>query len=201
MWKSSLETRQKICNITPIVFEFFCKEVLKGYDERKQLLDLIIEHDMKLKCHDGTYQIDIYAEFKVMNVVFKVICECKHHSSPIKRDFVVLLDQKVKNIGAQKGILLSTCKFQSGSIQYAKAHGIALIEVFDNVFKYYSFANGDKLDKNDPFFYVATKYPYRAIDCTANSEITRNIYPTTMIEDALKDVDIIIQDLLQNDVN
>ena len=35
----------------------------------------------------------------------------------------------LRAIGAQKGIVVSTSNFQSGAIDYAKAHGIALIQM------------------------------------------------------------------------
>lgn len=35
----------------------------------------------------------------------------------------------VQSLGAQKGILISTSNFQSGAIEYAKTHGIALIQM------------------------------------------------------------------------
>lgn len=181
--------KQKICSISPREFEMYCKDILVGYAEMHNLNEFKIDHNVKLKCHNGKYQIDIYATFKALNVDFKIICECKQYSSPVKREPVVTLADKVKSLGAHKGILMSTCKFQSGAVQYAKEVGIALIEVFDNDLKYYSFSNGQELSKDDPFYYAATKYPYKAIECTADFELQKNIYPTRpMILETLEEM-------------
>ncbi|MGP3790676.1 restriction endonuclease [Pseudomonas sp. B392_1p] len=58
-----------------------------------------------------------------------VLIECKKYSSPIERETVQVLHDKVRSLGAHKGMLFTTTGFQSGAIKYAKAHGIALIRV------------------------------------------------------------------------
>ena len=41
-------------------------------------------------------------------------------------------------MGAQKGIIISTSGFQTGEVQYAEKHGIALWQVFDSYIKHIS---------------------------------------------------------------
>ena len=169
-----------MCSITPTEFEEYCKEILLGYAEKEKLPNFMIIHDTKLTAPDGTYQIDIYASFTAMSVEFKVICECKRYKYSVNREKVVVLADKVKSLGAHKGILLSTSSFQSGAIQYAKEHGIALIQVFDNNLAHYSHASGsNETGRRDPFVYgYYAMPPYRAIDCTAETDKLKVIYPT-----------------------
>lgn len=123
--------RDFVASITPTEFEKYCVRILKGYAECEQLKEFAIVHNEKILVDDGEYQIDIYAEFTAIGVKFKVLGECKRYTYPIEREKVVVLADKVRSIGAQKGILISTSGFQSGAVQYAKAHGIALIQIFD----------------------------------------------------------------------
>lgn len=123
--------RNFVANITPTEFEKYCLEVLKGYAEAENLKDFSIEHDVKIQSSDGTYQIDVYAKFTALGVEFTVLAECKRYSSPVPREKVVILADKVRSLGAQKGILISTAGFQSGAYEYAKAHGIALLQILD----------------------------------------------------------------------
>lgn len=177
-----------VCSISPTEFEKYCKNILLGYAEEEKLPNFTIIHDTKLTAHDGTYQIDIYASFTAMGVEFKVICECKRYKNPVNREKVVILADKVKSLGAHKGILLSTSGFQCGAIQYAKEHGIALIQVFDKTLAQYSFASGnDETDENDPFLYGYNAMPpYKAINCTAETMEKKVVYPTrSMIKDLL----------------
>lgn len=123
--------RSFVASITPTEFEKYCLEVLKGYAEAENLKDFSIEHDVKIPSSDGTYQIDVYAKFTALGVEFKVIAECKRYSSLVPREKVVILADKVRSLGAHKGILISTSGFQSGAYEYAKAHGIALLQIVD----------------------------------------------------------------------
>ena len=174
------EEQDYVCSITPTEFELFCKEILEGYAETENLNSFTIDHNVKLKGYDGIYQIDVYATFVAVGVQFKIICECKQYKNHVNREKVVVLGDKVKSLGAHKGILLSTSGFQSGAIQYAKAHGIALIQVFDSSCKPYSFSAGPGVvpDENDPFMYVYNHWPtYSAINCTTEDEFKKSVYP------------------------
>lgn len=124
--------REMVASITPLEFEEICYEILNEYAHFESLQDFKIVHDEKLEADDGVYQIDIYAEFTALSVRFKVICECKRYSRPIEREKVVALADKVRSLGAHKAILLSTSGFQSGASEYAKKHGVALMQIFDD---------------------------------------------------------------------
>lgn len=124
--------------ITPTQFEIFCLETVKAYAEREGLKDFKINHNQKIKTYDSTYQIDVFAEYTALGCNHKVIIECKHHAGNIKRALVTDLYTKMQSIGAQKGILISTSGFQRDAVKFAKAHGIALWQVFDNRIKHIS---------------------------------------------------------------
>jgi len=183
----SEQDQDHVCSITPIEFEKYCREILLGYAEKEQLINFSIDHDVKLKTYDGEYQIDLYATFTALNVEMRVICECKQYKNRVNREKVAVLADKIKSLGAQKGILLSTSAFQSGAIQYAKAHGIALIRVYDRNCEFYAHSNGSgKYDENDPFLYGERKLPpYKAVNCTAGTEYPCVIYPTSSMIKAI----------------
>lgn len=118
-------------DLSPVEFEKYCMNILKSYADKEALKEFSIVHDKKISTSDGDYQIDIYCEFVAIGVKFKVLAECKKYKYPIEREKVAVLADKVHSIGAQKGILISTSGFQSGAAKYAKAHGIALIQIMD----------------------------------------------------------------------
>ena len=177
-----------VLGLSPIEFEKHCYDILKGYAEEECLKDFTITHNVRIESYDGTYQIDVYAEFTALNSKFKVLCECKQYTSYVSREKVAVLHDKIKSIGAHKGILLATSDFQSGAIQYAQAHGIALIKVEDHTLENYSFSNGSGiLDENDPFAYGVLHMPpvVASIYSTSNNE-PQMFYPTkTMMHDLI----------------
>jgi restriction system protein len=116
-------------NISPTEFELLVKEYFEGVG--RNLKNFKATHDKKFKRNDGEYQIDIFAEFEELGVSFKILVECKKHRNDIKRDVVQLLFDKIRAIGAHKGIIFATSSFQSGAYQFANEHGIALIRIIE----------------------------------------------------------------------
>lgn len=125
-----------VCEMTATEFEKYCFEILKAYAENEKLQDFKIAHDERIKTSDGTYQIDVYATFTACHCTFKVLAECKKYKKSVERKVVAELHAKLNSIGAQKGIVISTAGFQKGAVEYAKAHGIALIQVFEKELRY-----------------------------------------------------------------
>lgn len=182
------DTQDYVCSISPSEFEKFCMELLGNYASEEHLNDFNIEHNKKQKAPDGTYQLDIVASFTALDVEIKMLCECKQYTSPVKRERVELLESRLKSLGMHKGILLSTSGFQRGAIQYAKAHGIALIQVFDHSCQMYSHSAGHnvEIDKNDPIKYMEDHWPpYRAICFSEDSEEPVVLYPTREMVSAI----------------
>ena len=109
------------------------------------------------------------------------VIECKKQSRSIEREIVATLDGKLRSIGAQKGILISTAGFQGGAVQYAKIHGIALWQVCENFIKHIS----NSIDYPSPDimkyqFLVEQYLPKHFMmewDCEADYPYTQ-IYPT-----------------------
>lgn len=117
-------------DISPKEFELLVKRYIDELAKESKT-SVITNHDVKLTTHDGEYQIDVEAQFQFLNLDFKILIECKKHKNPIKRDIVQVLHSKLQSSGAQKGAIFSTAAFQSGAINYAKSHGIALIRIIE----------------------------------------------------------------------
>jgi restriction system protein len=99
----------------------------------------------KLMGSDGEYEIDITVRFEALGGKFLVLVECKHHKSPIKRDVVQVLNDRLRAVGAQKGMIFATTRFQKGAIEYAKQHGIALVQVADGKTSYFTKGAGETI--------------------------------------------------------
>lgn len=80
---------------------------------------------------EGRFEIDVTARLRALGVDFLVLVECKDHVRPVGRDVVQVLADKRRALGAQKAILVSTNGFQSGAIEYAKQHCVALVRVIE----------------------------------------------------------------------
>jgi restriction system protein len=122
-----IPTQKAFMNITPEEFEKYSLDLLT--EQTRNFENLVIKHNTIIEAFDGNYQIDGFIEFTVMGIKYKTIVECKHYKSAITREKVQVLYGKIQSLGAHKGILISTSNFQSGAMDYARAHGIALIQI------------------------------------------------------------------------
>ncbi|MBC8997830.1 restriction endonuclease [Pseudomonas sp. N40(2020)] len=123
--------------ITATEFEFLVRDwILKQGGE---LTSLEVKHDVKVEAYDSTYQIDVLAKFQAFaGAEFIVLIECKKYRNAVERELVQVLHDKVRSLGAHKGMLFTTSGFQSGAIKYATAHGIALVSIVDGAATYHT---------------------------------------------------------------
>lgn len=122
--------------ITPTEFEKLIHTYLVEIGRNLQKFEVV--HDKALERIDGTYQIDVYAEFEALGGIIKVLIECKRYKEKIKREIVQLLNDKIRSTGANKGMVFATSGFQSGAVKYAKEHGIALVRVIEGKYTYFT---------------------------------------------------------------
>jgi restriction system protein len=130
-----------IAPLTPEHFEIEVKNIIET--SGLGLSYFSVQHLEKLDGADGTYEIDITARFRALGADFLVLIECKHYRHPVKREVVQVLYDRIRAVGAHKGMIFSTAGFQSGAIKYAKAHGIALVEINEGRSEYGSRGPGE----------------------------------------------------------
>ena len=123
-------------NITPTAFEELVLDWLRkcGPCQDRQYE---AEHLGVMPGAGGDYKIDVLVKLTAFGgAVIIVLVECKHQARPVEREDVLVLESKLRDVGAHKGILFSTSGFQRGAIQYATAHGIATVTVVEGNWLY-----------------------------------------------------------------
>jgi len=115
--------------LTPQEYELVVKSILDGSGVLLQTYES--GHLQRVAGADGEYVIDVTARFSALGADFLVLVECKHEKRKTERHDVQVLLSKVQSVGAHKGMLFSVAGFQEGAIQYADAHGIALVQLAD----------------------------------------------------------------------
>lgn len=114
--------------LTPEQFELLVKRWLDSGGQKLESFETA--HLEQIEGLDGEYKFDVTARFKALGGAdFLVIVECKKHKNPIKREVVQTLRDKQQSVGAQKAMVVSTSAFQSGAIEYASSHNIALVQI------------------------------------------------------------------------
>ena len=121
--------------ISPEQFELTTKRWFESFAERIDEFDA--QHREIIAGADGEFEIDVSVRFTAFGGArFLVLCECKKHKNPIKREVVQVLNDRKRSIGAHKGFVVSTASFQSGAEDYASRNGIALVQLVNGALRY-----------------------------------------------------------------
>lgn len=183
--------RSLSADITPTEFEIFCMETLRAYAKQEGLQQFRLNHNKKITADDGTYQIDIFAEYVALGTKNTLIVECKKHSRAIEREIVAALYTKVQSIGANKGLLISTTGFQTGATQFAQKHGITLWQICDNHIKHIKNSACKKNSEAEMFQFAVEhflpKYFVMEWDCTYDYPYIQ-CYPTREMQQTAVDL-------------
>jgi acyl carrier protein len=73
------------------------------------------------------HEIDIVIETTVAQLDILILLECKHYSRTVDVGDILTFASRIDDIGAHKGVMVSTKGFQEGTKKVARAHGIALV--------------------------------------------------------------------------
>lgn len=142
--KQNIRRETEPISLPPEVFEREVKNLLDAAGS--DLLGYESKHRAKLAGVDGIYEIDILARFAALGAEFKVLVECKHQREPVKREVVQVLNDRIRSVGAQNGLLVATARFQSGAIEYAQRHGIALVQLVEGRATYFTRGFGGRAE-------------------------------------------------------
>jgi len=116
-------------DITPDAFERLVLHWLK-VSAGQSSLRIEANYPGIVKGSGGEYKIDVLVTFAIFGgAQVKVLVECKHKGRRVEREDALILEAKVRDVGAHKGMLFSTSGFQEGALKYAEAKGIATVTV------------------------------------------------------------------------
>jgi restriction system protein len=120
--------------LSPVEYERAVAALVR--DSGQEVTDWQVRHLDPVEGVDGTYIIDVTVRFRLLGADYLTLFECKRHATPVKREHVQVLHDKLRSTGAHKGIVVAASGFQSGALSYAKTHGIACVRLFDGAWTY-----------------------------------------------------------------
>ena len=103
----------------------------------QEVTDWQVRHLDPVQGVNGTaYIVDVTVRFRLLGADYLTLFECKRHVSPVKREDVQVLHDKLRSTGAHKGFVVAARSFQKGALAYAQAHGIACVRLVDGAWTY-----------------------------------------------------------------
>lgn len=103
-------------------YEKFTKKVLK------ELVGVTVQHQKVYRglISQRDIKIDVSFNYTIAGADLLFLVECKCYNHAVLVDDVEEFHSKIDDIGAHKGIMVTTVGFQDGTIRTAKGRGIAL---------------------------------------------------------------------------
>lgn len=112
---NDINSYEKGLSLEKKIYELFSKQ---GYQ---------VTHNIKKVGRSGTtHQIDVFAEYRSPLHKSIIIVEVKSLSSPIDKDKIMKLIQIVNDLGADRGIIITTSYFTASANTTANGHNIDL---------------------------------------------------------------------------
>lgn len=84
-----------------------------------------------------SHEIDVSFEVELAGVKLLVVVECKDYGRKVGVDDVMTFIYRIRDIGAHKGLLVTTRGFQAGAVTVARAEGIGLLLAANGVIEVY----------------------------------------------------------------
>lgn len=143
--------------MTPKEFELLTKKLFTDRLKKEFGFDIAIDHQRSFKTLGGNYKIDLSYSFSLFEQTYLTLVECKYWNSSVSREKVGYFKSILDEVGAHKGVIVTTRGFQTGAITYAQRHNIGLIKITnDKYFDTWSHIDGaiellsDKINKGKP---------------------------------------------------
>lgn len=97
---------------------------------------MTVEVEKKVTSVRGTVEIDVYAEEEINGRKYSIVCECKYWKNSIPQNVIHGLRTVLNDLGCNIGYVVTTSKFQSGSVQAAEKTNLVLMtwEDFQDAF-------------------------------------------------------------------
>jgi hypothetical protein len=109
-------------------YELIVKKLLQSKLKAEGLADLKAFHLKKYKGKSGQdHAIDVSFEVKLGELELLFLVECKEYKRRAGADDMMEFLYRIRDIGAHKGILVTTHGFQEGAVALAKAERVGLL--------------------------------------------------------------------------
>jgi hypothetical protein len=107
---------------TSHAYEQFTQRVMQS------LLDVVVHHQRVYtgRISQREIKVDVSFTYNVVGADLLFLVECKCYGHSVAVDEVEEFHSKIDDIGAHKGIMVTTVGFQEGAIKTARGRGIAL---------------------------------------------------------------------------
>jgi hypothetical protein len=117
---------------TGLPYEILIQQIFQDISDTAAVRTIKVQHDVNLQGIILTHQIDVYWEFEVVGVVYKTVLQAKDWNKPVDQGELLKFKGVLDDLpGQPNGVMVTRNGYQSGAAEFARAHGIQLLELIE----------------------------------------------------------------------
>ena len=99
--------------------------------DQDEARNIKVQHNVTLRGKFLEHQVDVYWELETAGIKYRTVIECKDWNRALEQEKLLAFRAKLEDLNGPVGIMVTRSGYQSGAVNYAKAHGIYLYEMFE----------------------------------------------------------------------
>ena len=114
-------------------YELLVREIYQQMLDQDQALNVVVQHNVQKPGRATSHQIDVYWEFCLGGVTHKVAVQAKRWKNPIRKGDVLTFKGVLEDLPGTVGIMVTSSRYQKGAVDVAKAAGIMICNLQENL--------------------------------------------------------------------
>ncbi|WP_197413890.1 restriction endonuclease [Terracidiphilus gabretensis] len=114
-------------------YELLVREIYQQMLDQDQAQNVIVQHNVQKQGRATSHQIDVYWEFCLGGVTHKVAIQAKRWKNPIRKGDVLTFKGVLEDLPGTIGIMITSSRYQKGAVDVAKASGIMICNLQENL--------------------------------------------------------------------
>lgn len=114
-------------------YELIVREIYQQMLDQDQAQNVDVQHNVQKQGRATSHQIDVYWEFCLGGVTHKVAVQAKRWKNPIRKGDVLTFKGVLEDLPGTIGIMVTSSRYQKGAVDVAKAAGIMICNLQENL--------------------------------------------------------------------
>jgi hypothetical protein len=114
-------------------YELLVREIYQQMLDQDQALNVVVQHNVQKMGRATSHQLDVYWEFCLGGVTHKVAVQAKRWKNPIRKSDVLAFKGVLEDLPGTVGIMVASSRYQKGAVEVAKAAGIMICNLQENL--------------------------------------------------------------------
>jgi hypothetical protein len=114
-------------------YELLVREIYQQMLDQDQAQNVVVQHNVQKQGRATSHQIDVYWEFCLGGVPHKVAVQAKRWRNPIRKGDVLTFKGVLEDLPGTIGIMVTSSRYQKGAVEVAKAFGIIICSLQENL--------------------------------------------------------------------